>query len=55
MWSENKFGKSLPTYDVKVVTHLKGESSVPSPGEADRPNLPDIRSCCIGKNVTHAG
>ena len=55
MWSENKFGASLPTYNVKVVTHLQGESSASSPTEEDKPKLPDVRSCCIGKNVTHSG
>ena len=55
MWSENKYGKSLPTYEVKVVTHLQGESSAGSPSHEDRPQLPDTRACCVGKNVSHAG
>ena len=55
MWSENKYGKSLPTYEVKVVTHLQGESSPSTPSEEDQPTLPDIRACCLGKNVSHSG
>ena len=55
MWSENKYGKSLPTYEVKVVTHLQGESSPATPRKEDRPTLPDIRACCVGKNVSHSG
>ena len=55
MWSESKYGKSLPTYEVKVVTHLQGESSPSTPSEKDRATLPDIRGCCLGKNVSHSG
>jgi len=53
MWAENKNeGKSLPTYDVKVVTHMEGDSK--DPKAIETPSLPDIRSCCISKNVSHA-
>merc|ERR1719322_996152 len=43
MWSENKFGKSLSTYSIKVVTHLKGESADPEPSadDDDHPQIPD--------------
>ena len=56
MWSENKFGKSLSTYSIKVVTHLKGESADPQPSEddEDQPQIPDIKSCCVANNVSHA-
>ena len=53
MWAENKKGgKSLPTYSVKVVTHMEGDSKDPEALES--PTLPDIRSCCVSKNVSHA-
>ena len=45
-------GESLPTYTVKVVTHMEGEALDPTAVET--PNLPDIRSCCISNNVSHA-
>ena len=53
MWAVNKYGKSLNTYDVKVVTHLQGESAPLSPDTKQTPALPDIKSCCISKNVSH--
>lgn len=55
MWAANSNGGvSLPTYAVKVVTHLEGEEN-PSVWEMQRvPNLPDVRSCCIANNVSHA-
>ena len=53
MWAENKYGKSLKTYDVKVVTHLEGESAPGTPDVLQTPALPDIKSCCISKNVSH--
>ena len=53
MWAENKYGKSLKTYDVKVVTHLEGESAPGTPDILQTPALPDIKSCCISKNVSH--
>eukprot|EP00092_Neocalanus_flemingeri_P093803 GFUD01119242.1.p1 GENE.GFUD01119242.1~~GFUD01119242.1.p1 ORF type:complete len:1460 (+),score=180.34 GFUD01119242.1:219-4598(+) len=53
MWAENKDGgKSLSTYDIKIVTHMEGDSGDPEPLES--PTLPNIRSCCISNNVTHA-
>ena len=53
MWAENSAkGKSLKTYTVKVVTHIVGESSPAGP--LVTPEIPDIKSCCIEKNVSHA-
>eukprot|EP00090_Calanus_glacialis_P031499 TRINITY_DN5209_c0_g1_i1.p1 TRINITY_DN5209_c0_g1~~TRINITY_DN5209_c0_g1_i1.p1 ORF type:complete len:1460 (-),score=250.05 TRINITY_DN5209_c0_g1_i1:454-4833(-) len=45
-------GASLPTYGVKVVTHMEGRKKDPKAEES--PSLPDIRSCCISNNVSHA-
>lgn len=45
-------GESLPTYAIKVVTHMEGESK--DPEAKGSPDLPDIRSCCIANNVSHA-
>ena len=45
-------GESLPTYTVKVVTHMDGKTVDPAPVES--PGLPDIRSCCVSNNVSHA-
>ena len=47
-----KGGESLPTYSVKVVTHMDGETLDPKAEES--PGLPDIRSCCLSNNVSHA-
>lgn len=53
MWAENnEGGRSQKTYSERVVTHLEGHSSATSLGGA--PSLPDIRSCCVKNNVTHA-
>ena len=52
MFAKNKFGKSLPTYDVKVVTHLQGEKAAPGPSD-DQLDIPDIKSCCVASNVSH--
>ena len=55
MWSENKYGKSLPSYTVKVVTHLQGEEAAPAPGQQQDTTqaIPDVRSCCVANNVSH--
>ena len=45
-------GASLSTYGVKVVTHMDGRKKDPKAEES--PSLPDIRSCCISNNVSHA-
>ena len=57
MWAENKVGgKSLPTYAVKVITHIQGESRDSSGSVSTFPDLhlPDVRSCCIQQNVSNA-
>ena len=52
MWAVNSAGRSLPTYSVRVVTHLEGEEA--GPGPVETPDIPDIRQCCVNKNVSHA-
>ena len=52
MWAENSIGSSLPTYSILVATQPKDQKTVQSGQSA--PVLPDIRSCCISSNVTHA-
>ncbi|TRY80837.1 hypothetical protein TCAL_04329 [Tigriopus californicus] len=50
----NKFGESLPSYDLLVVTHVKGDPMwTKSKGQA-LPALPDFQSCCQTKNISHA-
>ena len=51
MWTEGlNSGKSLPTYKVKVVTHIEGERQAESQGTP--PALPNTKACCAAKNVT---
>jgi hypothetical protein len=53
MWTEGRNqGHSLPTYATRVVTHVEG--GVAEEGATKVPALPDIKSCCIAKNVSHA-
>ena len=47
-WQKDHFGPP------QVVTHLEGEKRT-KPSEAESPpELPNIRSCCVKNNVTHA-
>lgn len=53
MWTEGRNqGHSLPTYATRVVTHVEGGVAEAAPTTV--PDLPDIKSCCIAKNVSHA-
>ena len=53
MWTEGRNqGRSLPTYATRVVTHVEG--AVKEEAGLVVPDLPDIKSCCIAKNVSHA-
>jgi hypothetical protein len=53
MWTEGRNpGRSLPTYATRVVTHVEGGRKEETSMRV--PDLPDIRSCCISKNVSHA-
>ena len=53
MWTEGKNGgRSLPTYKEMVVTHVEGDNLEQRDGK--HPDLPDIKSCCIKNNVSHA-
>ena len=52
MWTEGvNSGRSLPTYTIKVVTHIEGEQA--SMDAVAPPSLPDVQACCISKNVSH--
>jgi hypothetical protein len=53
MWTEGRNqGHSLPTYATRVVTHVEGGVAEEAPTSV--PQLPDTKSCCIAKNVSHA-
>ena len=53
MWTEGlNAGKSLPTYEAKVVTHIEGEQA--ESRATYSPVLPDIKECCMEKNVSHS-
>jgi hypothetical protein len=53
MWTEGiNGGKSLSTYKEMVVTHVRGHQKEERSGVV--PDLPDIKSCCIQKNVSHS-
>jgi len=52
MWAQGvNAGKSQTTYKEMVVTHIKGDETEHRSTKA--PNLPDIKSCCIARNVNH--
>ena len=53
-WNRN--GESLPTYKLKVLTHQQGDVGWKqlTPDESALPPRPDVRSCCIARNVSHA-
>jgi len=56
MWAENRMGgRSLPTYAVKVITHMQGQSRESSGSllASSDLQLPDVRSCCIQNNVSN--
>lgn len=49
--SENIIGTSLPTYAVKTLTLAPGKMKETMNGKV--PTLPDIKSCCVNKGITH--
>ncbi|XP_066261909.1 Ig-like and fibronectin type-III domain-containing protein 1 [Euwallacea similis] len=49
--SHNIIGTSLPTYSVKTMTLAPGKMKETVNGKA--PPLPDIKSCCSNKGITH--
>jgi len=52
MWTEGvNAGRSLPTYREMVVTHVAGGVAAGPPKHL--PRLPDVKACCLSKNVTH--
>ena len=52
MWAQGvNAGKSQTTYKEMVVTHIRGDST--EHRTSNPPNLPDIKSCCIARNVNH--
>ena len=48
MWQKDHFGRP------QVVTHLEGEKRTKPSEPESPPELPNIRSCCVKNNVTHA-
>lgn len=62
MMAFNRFGESLPTNDLRVVTHTNpttkaGEEPKPASGGGDEeedvnsPKVPNLRRCCTGQGV----
>ncbi|XP_050297664.1 Ig-like and fibronectin type-III domain-containing protein 1 [Anthonomus grandis grandis] len=49
--SHNIIGSSLPTYSIKTLTLAPGKVKEPTNGSP--PALPDIKSCCSNKGITH--
>lgn len=49
--AKNIHGSSLPSYPVRALTLIPGQTKVKPTAEI--PKLPDIKSCCIEKGVTH--
>ncbi|CAG2057021.1 unnamed protein product, partial [Timema podura] len=47
----NIHGSSLPSYSVRALTLTPGR--LKSSQVAEAPELPDIRSCCVNKGITH--
>lgn len=47
----NSHGSSLPSYVVRSLTLTPGKMKPTAVAEA--PVVPDIRSCCINKGITH--
>lgn len=47
----NKHGSSLPSYSVRSLTLTPENLKPKNVGEA--PQLPDIKSCCTNKGITH--
>ncbi|XP_068081772.1 Ig-like and fibronectin type-III domain-containing protein 2 [Anabrus simplex] len=50
--AKNHHGSSLPSYAIRTMTLSPGKMKPTTVGEA--PTLPDIKSCCIKKGITHA-
>lgn len=48
----NQHGTSLPSYAIRAMTLPPGKSKPKTTGEA--PKLPDVRGCCIERNVSHS-
>ncbi|XP_058985320.1 Ig-like and fibronectin type-III domain-containing protein 2 [Musca domestica] len=54
--AENEFGSSLPSERLRIFTHkssLTTEVDIEPASKTDMPDLPDIRSCCESKGMTH--
>nr|CAD7256254.1 unnamed protein product [Timema shepardi] len=49
--ARNIHGSSLPSYSVRTLTLTPGR--LKSSQVAEAPELPDIRSCCVKKGITH--
>ncbi|XP_059217362.1 Ig-like and fibronectin type-III domain-containing protein 2 isoform X2 [Stomoxys calcitrans] len=54
--AENEHGSSLPSERLRIYTHTSALSTEEESGpqqKSEIPNLPDIRSCCESKGMTH--
>eukprot|EP00095_Tigriopus_kingsejongensis_P012676 maker-scaffold22_size673200-snap-gene-3.19 protein:Tk12676 transcript:maker-scaffold22_size673200-snap-gene-3.19-mRNA-1 annotation:"ig-like and fibronectin type-iii domain-containing protein" len=49
----NQHGESLPSYNLLILTHTKGESMWTQAQGKALPDLPDFKQCCLSKNITH--
>jgi hypothetical protein len=47
----NIHGSSLPSYSVRTLTLTPGKMKPTAVAQA--PGLPDIKTCCINKGITH--
>lgn len=50
--AHNNHGSSLPSYSVHSLTLTPGNMKQPSV-QGQAPQLPDIKSCCNNKGITH--
>lgn len=47
----NIHGSSLPSYSVRTLTLTSGKMKPTAVAQA--PGLPDIKTCCINKGISH--
>lgn len=47
----NIHGSSLPSFPIRALTLIPGQIKTKPTSES--PTLPDIKTCCIDKGVTH--